>query len=168
MTISSDVRARLSHVIVMLSPSARGAAGTDLSLSAPSRSFIVYCLRFKIERSFKQATRLIGGIRPSFLDNDRTPLRYRNGNQHLHCKSADYRSHVKRKMRAYHVFIQAGVVAEGLLRYLAVDAPKHVRTIRPGIPAVRIAADVSRLSPRFPRKRFSREIHRRSARHRPA
>ena len=31
---------------------------------------------------------------------DMTPLRYRNGNQHLHRKSADYRSHVKRKMRA--------------------------------------------------------------------
>jgi hypothetical protein len=53
---------------------------------------------------------------------------------------ADYRSHVR--MRAYHVFIQAGVVAQGLLQYLAVVAPKLVwqsfgswlRTIRPGIP----------------------------------
>src|SRR6202162_6466635 len=43
---------------------------------------------------------------------------------------------------AYHVFIQAGVVAQGLLQYLAVVAPKLVwasfgswlRTIRPGIP----------------------------------
>jgi len=71
-----------------------------------------------------------------------TPLRYRNGNQHLHRKSADYRNHVKRKMRAYHVFIQAGVVTQGLLQYLAVVAPKLVwdsfgsrlRTIRQGIP----------------------------------
>ena len=45
-------------------------------------------------------------------------------------------------MRAYHVFIQAGVVTQGLLQYLAVVAPKLVwdsfgswlRTIRPGIP----------------------------------
>ena len=45
-------------------------------------------------------------------------------------------------MRAYHAFIQAGVVAQGLLQYLAVVAPKLVwdsfgswlRTIRPGIP----------------------------------
>jgi hypothetical protein len=45
-------------------------------------------------------------------------------------------------MRAYHAFIQAGVVAQGLLQYLAVAAPKLVwssfgswlRTIRPGIP----------------------------------
>jgi hypothetical protein len=45
-------------------------------------------------------------------------------------------------MRAYHVFIQASVVAQGLLQYLAVVAPNLVRdsfgsglrTIRPGIP----------------------------------
>src|SRR5437660_1514859 len=45
-------------------------------------------------------------------------------------------------MRAYHAFIQAGVVAQGLLQYLAVVAPKLIwdsfgswlRTIRPGIP----------------------------------
>ena len=48
----------------------------------------------------------------------------------------------KRRMRAYHAFIQAGVVAQGLLQYLAVAAPKLVwssfgswlRTIRPDIP----------------------------------
>jgi hypothetical protein len=70
------------------------------------------------------------------------PLRYHNGNQYLHRKSPDYRNRVKRKMRAYHAFIQAGVVAQGLLQYLAVAAPKLVwssfeswlRTIRPGIP----------------------------------
>src|ERR1700689_3050377 len=73
---------------------------------------------------------------------DMIPLRYHNGNQYLHRKSADYRNRVKRKMRAYHAFIQAGVVAQGLLQYLAVAAPKLVwdqfgswlRTIRPGIP----------------------------------
>ena len=73
---------------------------------------------------------------------DMTPLHYRNGNQHLHRRSADYRNHVRRKMRAYHVFIQAGVVAQGLLQYLAVVASKlawdsfgsWLRTIRPGIP----------------------------------
>src|SRR5580704_13745257 len=62
--------------------------------------------------------------------------------RHLHRKSADHRSRVKRKMRAYHAFIQAAVDAQGLLQYLAVIAPKPVwdsfgswlRTTRPGIP----------------------------------
>src|SRR3979490_1410535 len=73
---------------------------------------------------------------------DMIPWLYPNCIQYLHRKSADYRNRVKRKMRAYHAFIQAGVVAQGLLEYLAVAAPKLVwssfgswlRTIRPGIP----------------------------------
>ncbi len=114
---------------------------TDTSLSAVE-IIRLYGLRFKIECSFKQAVRQIGSFAYHFWMKDMIPLRYRNGNQYLHRKSADYRSRVKRKMRAYHAFIQAGAVAQGLLQYLAVIAPKHVwdsfgswlRTIRPGIP----------------------------------
>jgi hypothetical protein len=114
---------------------------TDTTLSAVD-IIRLYGLRFKIECSFKQAVRQIGSFAYHFWMKDMIPLRYHNGNQHLHRKSADYRSRVKRKMRAYHAFIQAGVVAQGLLQYLAVVAPKLVwdsfgswlRTIRPGIP----------------------------------
>jgi len=71
-----------------------------------------------------------------------TPLRYRNGNQYFHRQSSDYRDKIKRKVHAYHVHIQAGVIAQGLLQYLSVAFPKLVwasfgswlRTIRPGIP----------------------------------
>lgn len=114
---------------------------TDTSLSATD-IIRLYGLRFKIEHSFKQATRQIGSFAYHFWMKDMIPLRYRNGNQYLHRKSADYRSHIKRKINAYHVFIQAGVIAQGLLQYLAVASPKLVwdsfgswlRTIRPGIP----------------------------------
>jgi hypothetical protein len=90
----------------------------------------------------KQATRLIGSFAYLLWMRDMIPLLYRNGNQYLHRKSSDYRSHVKRKIHAYHVFIQAGVIAQGLLQYLAVVSPKLVwdsfgywlRTIRPGVP----------------------------------
>src|ERR1700704_6327294 len=102
----------------------------------------LYGLRFKIECSFKQAVRQIGSFAYHFWMKDMIPLLYRNGNQYLHRKSADYRTRVKRKIHAYHAFIQAGVVAQGLVQYLAVAAPKLVwesfgswlRTIRPGIP----------------------------------
>jgi hypothetical protein len=114
---------------------------TDTSLSA-IEIIRLYGLRFKIETSFKQATRQIGSFAYHFWMKDMTPLRYRNGNQYLHRKSAEYRDRVKRKINAYHAFIQAGVVAQGLLQYLAVVTPKLVwesfgswlRTIRPGIP----------------------------------
>jgi hypothetical protein len=114
---------------------------TDLSLGAID-IIRLYGLRFKIELGFKQAIRVIGSFAYHFWMKDMVPLRYRNGNQYLHRKSSDYRDHVKRKIQAYHVFIQAGVVAQGLLQYLAVAAPKLVwdsfgswlRTIRPGVP----------------------------------
>jgi hypothetical protein len=134
---------RLVRFVAVIHPT-RGACilmCTDTSLSAVD-IIRLYGLRFKIEHSFKQATRQIGSFAYHFWMKDMIPLRYRNGNQYLHRKSADYRSRVKRKMRAYHAFIQAGVVAQGLLQYLAVAAPKLVwdsfgswlRTIRPGIP----------------------------------
>ena len=114
---------------------------TDTSLDAID-IVRLYGLRFKIEHSFKQATRLIGSFAYHFWMKDMIPLRYRNGNQYLHRTSPDYRDHIKRKIKAYHVFVQAGVVGQGLLQYLAVAAPKLVwdsfgswiRTIRPGIP----------------------------------
>src|SRR3982074_1489642 len=114
---------------------------TDTSLSAVDL-IRLYGLRFKIGCSFKRAVRRMVSFAYPFWMKDMIPLRYRNGNQYLHRKSADYRSRVKRKIHAYHAFIQAGVVAQRLLQYLAVAAPKLVwesfgswlRTIRPGIP----------------------------------
>jgi hypothetical protein len=134
---------RLVRFVAVIHPT-RGSCllmSTDLSLAAADIIYL-YGLRFKIEHSFKQAIHLIGAFAYHFWMMDMTPLHYRNGNQHLHRRSADYRNHVRRKMRAYHVFIQAGVVAQGLLQYLAVVASKLVwdsfgswlRTIRPGIP----------------------------------
>jgi hypothetical protein len=98
---------------------------TDISLGAID-IIRLYGLRFKIEHSFKQAIRLIGSFAYHFWMKAMVPLRHRNGNQYLHRQSSSYRDQVKRKVSAYHVFIQAGVVAQGLLQYLAVVAPKLV------------------------------------------
>lgn len=102
----------------------------------------LYGLRFKIEHGFKQAVRQIGSFSYHFWMRDMKPLRRNNGNQHLHRESLKYRNAIKRKVNAYHVFIQAGIVAQGLLQYLSATFPALVwssfgswlRTIRPGIP----------------------------------
>src|SRR6516165_11488734 len=119
----------------------RSVMCTDLSLSA-LEIIRLYGLRFKIECCFKQAVRQIGTFAYHFWMKGMTPLRHRNGNQYLHRHSSDYRNQIKRKVHAYHVHIQAGVIAQGLLQYLSVVFPKLVwasfgswlRTIRPGIP----------------------------------
>jgi len=134
---------RLVRFVAVIHPS-RGRCllmCTDISLSA-IQIIRLYGLRFKIEHSFKQAVRLIGSFAYHFWMQDMKPLRRRNGNQHLHRESLDYRNAIKRKIHAYHVFIQAGVICQGLLQYLSVAFPTLVwnsfgswlRTIRPGIP----------------------------------
>lgn len=60
----------------------------------------------------------------------------------MHKQSEQYRRAVRRKLDAYHRFIQIGLIAQGLLQYLSVSFPdlvwakfnSYIRTIRPGIP----------------------------------
>jgi hypothetical protein len=172
---------QLVRFVAVLHPS-RGACllmCTDLSLSG-IEIIRLYGLRFKIELSFKQAVRLIGSFAYHFWMKDMKPRKRRNGNQHLHRESPKYRDDVKRKIHAYHVFMQAGVVAQGLLQYLAVAFPELVwnsfgswlRTIRPGIPPLRArrrqcaTQHAAGISLEFRRNQFLGKIHHRATRSR--
>ena len=78
-----------------------------------------------------------------------TPLKRNSGNQYLHRKDKPYRDAVKRKIDAYHRFIQLGLIAQGIMIAIATTKPNLVwrhfgswlRTTRPGIcPSERVVA----------------------------
>ena len=70
------------------------------------------------------------------------PVRRGSGNQYLHKTSDTYRQAVRRKLRAYHVHVQLGCIAQGLLQHLSINHTAEVwrgfrswlRTMNPAMP----------------------------------
>lgn len=70
------------------------------------------------------------------------PLRRGDGDQHLHRTNDAYRAAIRRKLAAYHVHIQLGCIAQGLLQHLALNHTAEVwrsfrswlRTMNPSLP----------------------------------
>lgn len=111
---------------------------TDTALD-PVTIVALYGYRFKIEVGFKQAIHTLGAYAYHFWMSGMTPIKRCSGNQYLHRKDDDYRKAVRRKLAAYHRYVQLGCVAQGLLQHLAINFRGQVldgfrswlRTMRP-------------------------------------
>ena len=114
---------------------------TDTVLE-PLEIVMLYAHRFKIEIGFKHALHVLGSYAYHFWMKDMTPIPARSGDQYLHRKSDSYRQMVRRKLRAYHLHVQLGCVAQGLLQHLALHHGRVVwsqfrgwlRTMNPSQP----------------------------------
>jgi hypothetical protein len=125
---------------------------TDIHLPAVT-VIKLYGLRFKIEVGFKQAVHTVGTFSYRFWMKDMDKVRRGTGDQFLHKKTEDYKERFFKKVQAYQLHIQMGLVAQGLMQCLGVLKTKLVwksfggwiRTIRPGIiPSEKIVGNALR------------------------
>jgi hypothetical protein len=135
--------ARIVRFVIVHHP-ARGTIFllcTDLSLE-PLQMLQLYGYRFKIELGFRQAVHVLGTYAYHFWMAGMKPVRRSSGQQYLHRTSDPYRQAVRRKLRAYHVHVQLGCIAQGLLQHLALNHTAAVwlyfrswlRTMNPAMP----------------------------------
>jgi hypothetical protein len=114
---------------------------TDRTLD-PLQILTLYGYRFKIELGFRQAVHVMGAFAYHFWMANMKPIRRGDGDQYLHRTSDDYRAGVRRKLQAYHVHVQLGAIAQGLLQHLAINHTAEVwrgfwswlRTMNPAMP----------------------------------
>jgi len=98
---------------------------TDTTLG-PVPVIELYGMRFKIEVAFKQAVHLIGAFAYHFWMKAMKRLKRGAGTQYLHRTTSTYREQVRRKLFAYELHMQLGLIAQGILMYLAVRFPRKI------------------------------------------
>jgi len=114
---------------------------TDTSLTA-LEILQLYGYRFKIELGFRQAVHVVGTYAYHFWMLAMKPLRRTGGDQYLHRTTDAYRAAIRRKVRAYHIYVQLGCIAQGLLQHLAINHTAEawrcfrswLRTMNPDMP----------------------------------
>ena len=114
---------------------------TDLTL-APLEILEIYGYRFRIEVGFRQAVHVLGAYGYHFWMKGMKPLHRGDGDQYLHHTTDAYRTAIRRKLAAYHTYVQLGCIAQGLLQHLSLNHTAEVwrcfrswlRTMNPSLP----------------------------------
>jgi hypothetical protein len=119
--------ARIVRFVIVCHPH-RGTIfllSTDLTL-APLEILMLYAYRFKIELGFRQGVHVLGAYAYHFWMCGMKPLKRGDGDQYLHRASDAYRAAIHRKMAAFHIHVQLGCIAQGLLQHLSLNYTAEV------------------------------------------
>jgi hypothetical protein len=141
--------ARIVRFVIVCHPN-RGTIfllSTDLTL-APLEILMLYGYRFRIELGFRHAVHVLGAYAYHFWMCGMKPLKRGDGDQYLHRTSDAYRAAIRRKMAAFHVHVQLGCIAQGLLQHLSLNYTAEVwlcfrswlRTMNPALPPSELVA----------------------------
>src|ERR1019366_10377994 len=141
--------ARLVRFVIVCHPQ-RGTIfllSTDLTL-APLEILMLYGYRFRIELGFRQAVHVLGAYAYHFWMCGMKPLKRGDGDQYLHRTSDASRAAIRRKMAAFHIHVQRGCIAQGLLQHLSLNSTAEVwlcfrswlRTMNPALPPSELVA----------------------------
>lgn len=87
----------------------------------PLRMIELYGLRFRIELCFKQLIYQVGAFSYRFWFKDMKRTSRGDGDNYLHHATTEYRKKMLEKIRAYHLHLQLGMIALGLLQWLSPD-----------------------------------------------
>lgn len=98
---------------------------SDLTLH-PLLVVQMYAVRFKIEVGFKVSVRVVGAMGYHFWMKQMKRINREGKNTYLHRESDEYRTAVRRKLAAYHNFIQIGLIAQGVMLLIALLKPAQV------------------------------------------
>jgi len=93
---------------------------TDTTLD-PLTVIALYGYRFKIEVGFRQAIHALGTYAYHFWMAKMRRRKRGSGNQDIRKQPRRYKDNVRRKIAAYHRFVQLGCIAQGLLQLLALE-----------------------------------------------
>jgi hypothetical protein len=98
---------------------------TELSLS-PETIIEIYAMRMRIEQGFKVQVHHVGAYAYHFWTASMEKIKRRSKGQHIHRETRKVRSKMLETFAACELFVACGLIAQGLLQYLAVCFPAEV------------------------------------------